>query len=40
VFRDWAHERECVMANFLMVLDDDILTVAQALADLISSWIF
>jgi len=28
------------MENFLLVLDDDLLTAAQALADLISAWIF
>jgi hypothetical protein len=30
----------CIMENFLLILDDDLLTAAQALADLISSWIF
>jgi len=28
------------MERLLLVLDDDILTAAQAVADLISAWIF
>jgi len=28
------------MENILLVLDDDLLSVARALADAISSWIF